>query len=375
MNILILNWRDIKNPKSGGAEILTHELGKRWVEAGHSVTLFSSEFFGCKKKEILDGVKIIRAGHPDIRHIFSSVHFLAYRYYKNKFKEKFDVVIDEVHGLPFFTPWYVKEKKVALICEVAGELWMKMFTPIFGLLGRIVEIFYLRLVYKNMPFLTISESTKRDLAYHGISEKNISVIPMGVSVPKVMKKFNKEKNPTLIFVGRISSLKGIEDALEATELIKRTYPNIQFWVIGRGPDIYINRLKQLCIEQGITKNVVFWGFVSEEKKFELLAKAHLLISPSIKEGFGLTIPEGGFVGTPSVVYNSLGLSDLVINGKTGMVCQKNSPLEMAKNAEKLLQDQNLYKSMRENSIVASKGYNWDNSAKFVLQILKNYAQR
>lgn len=372
MNILILNWRDIKNPHSGGAEILTHELAKRWVKGGHRVVWFSSSFYHALPKEKIDGIEVIRKGDPVARFLLNSVHFLAYLEYKKNFKGKFDVVIDEIHGFPFFTPWYVKEKKFALICEVAGELWMKMFTPLFGLLGRIVEIFYLRLVYKNIPFLTISESTKRDLVHNGVSEKNISVIPMGVSVPKVMKKFNKEKNPTLIFVGRISSLKGIEDGLLTTRILKRTYPNIRLWVIGRGPDIYINRLKQLCINQGITKNVVFWGFVSEEKKFEVLARAHLLISPSIKEGFGLTIPEAGYVATPAVVYNSPGLSELVVNGKTGLVCRNNTPLDLAKNIERLLQDQNLYKSLQENSIVASKGYDWDNSAKFVLQFLKNY---
>lgn len=372
MNILILNWRDIKNPHSGGAEILTHEIAKRWVKAGNRVVWFSSFFSDAPPNEKIDGIEIIRKGNSIARFIFNSVHFLAYLEYKKNFKGKFDVVIDEIHGLPFFTPWYIKEKKFALICEVAGELWMKMFTPLFGLLGRIVEIFYLRFVYKNIPFLTISESTKRDLVRHGVGKKNISVMPMGVSVPKVVKKFNKEKNPTLVFVGRISSLKGIEDALLATQIVKKIYPNIHLWVIGRGSDIYVNRLKELCVKQGITKNVVFWGFVSEEKKFELLARAHLLVSPSVKEGFGLTIPEAGCVGTPAVVYNSPGLSEFVINGKTGLVCKENTPWEMAENIERLLNDQDFYSLLQENSIVASKGYNWDKSAEYVLNVLKKY---
>ena len=77
MKILILNWRDIKNPKSGGAEILTHEIAKRWVNWGHSVIQFSSEFKGSAKQEIIDGVKIIRGGHPDARFLLKSVHWLA----------------------------------------------------------------------------------------------------------------------------------------------------------------------------------------------------------------------------------------------------------------------------------------------------------
>ena len=82
MHILILNWRDIKNPSSGGAELLTHEMAKRWVEQNHQVTLFTSRFKKSKATEIVDGVKIVREGNPDLRSLFSSVHFNAYRYYK-----------------------------------------------------------------------------------------------------------------------------------------------------------------------------------------------------------------------------------------------------------------------------------------------------
>src|SRR3989344_1025890 len=111
MNILILNWRDIKNPKGGGAEILTHEMAKRWAEKGHKVTQFSALFEGGHQEETIDGVKIIRQGHSDLRFLFSSVHFLAYKFYK-KNSNNFDAVIDEVHGIPFFTSLYVNKRKV-----------------------------------------------------------------------------------------------------------------------------------------------------------------------------------------------------------------------------------------------------------------------
>jgi|GEM_PF-4102942 len=42
MNILIYNWRDIKNPAAGGAEVFTHENAKRWVEKGNEVTLINN---------------------------------------------------------------------------------------------------------------------------------------------------------------------------------------------------------------------------------------------------------------------------------------------------------------------------------------------
>ncbi len=72
MKILILNWRDIKNPNGGGAEILTHELAKGWVKSGHNVTQFSSSFKGSKPQEIIDKVKFARKGSWWNVHIFAS---------------------------------------------------------------------------------------------------------------------------------------------------------------------------------------------------------------------------------------------------------------------------------------------------------------
>jgi len=368
MNILILNWRDIKNPKKGGAEILTYELAKRWVGAGHNVTQFSSEFLGCRKLEILDGIRIIRAGQPDARYLFSSVHFLAYRYYKEKFKKKFDVVIDEVHGLPFFTPWYVKEKKVVLICEVASELWTKMFGPL-GNLGRLIEKFYIK-SYKDLPFLTISESTKEELVKEGVKEENITVLPMGITVPANLKKYKKEETPTLIYVGRLSSPKGIEDAIKALAMIVAEIPKIRLWIVGRGDEKYVNFLKDLTHKLNIEDRVIFFGFVSENKKFELMGKAHILLAPSIKEGWGLTVPEAAFVGTPTIVYDSLGLRDVLQGNHFKITAKSNTPDGLFQAIIKLFRDEDFFKKLKKENL-NMKEFDWDRTAQIALKILKS----
>jgi len=102
MHILILNWRDIKNPWAGGAEVVTHEHAKRWVKAGLKVTQFSSMFKGAKKEENVDGVNIIRGGGP------YTVYYSAYKHYNSYFKGKFDLVIDEVNTIPFSRHFMLK---------------------------------------------------------------------------------------------------------------------------------------------------------------------------------------------------------------------------------------------------------------------------
>lgn len=107
MKILILSWCDTKNPRAGGAEFITHQCAKYWVEKGNRVTLFTSSFPGCKTNETTDGVEIIRKG------IEINVARWAFRYYRNYFRNRFDIIVDEINTVPFFTPLYTKEKKVA----------------------------------------------------------------------------------------------------------------------------------------------------------------------------------------------------------------------------------------------------------------------
>ncbi len=368
MNILILSWRDIKNPRSGGAEVLTHEIGKRWVKLGHKVTLFSSIFPNSEKEEIVDGVKIIREGHPDARFLFSSVYFLAYRFYK-KNPGKFSVVVDQIHGLPFFTPWYVKEKKVVLICEVAGDLWVKMFGPVFGLFGRLIEKIYLRFVYKNISYLTISNSTKEELIKEGVKNKDITVLPMGLTVPSIIKKTEKEKDPTLIFVGRLSKSKGIEDAIEALSQVLKIYTKMKLWIVGGGDEDYIKLLKKKAKNLNVSDRITFWGYVSEEKKFELMGRAHILLAPSLKEGWGLTVPEAGFMGTPAIGYNVPGLREVIKDHKTGYLTLSNNPSELAMSIDKTLKKESEYKKLGRAAKNISLSYNWDNTAKTALRIL------
>ncbi len=366
MHILILNWRDIKNPSSGGAELLTHEMAKRWVEQNHQVTLFTSRFKKSKATEIVDGVKIVREGNPDLRSLFSSVHFNAYRYYKKYAQGKVDIVIDEIHGIPFFTPLYVKEKKIALMCEVAHNIWDKVFPFPWNRIGKFTERLSL-IFYRNIQFLTISKSSKQDLQLRGIAQRQITVLPMGISRVS-MKHIEKEKNLTVIFVARLSKTKGIEDALKAMAIIVNKFKDAKLWIVGKGDGAYISYLNTIVDTLKISKNVIFWNFISQTKKFELMALSHLIISPSMREGFGLTIPEAGSVGTPAVVYDVAGLRDVVRNGVNGIIVKK-SPEALAKGIEEIFTNKSKYRALCYGAKKESRTYDWSKTAEVALNIL------
>lgn len=368
MNILILSWRGPNHPNAGGAEVSTHEHSKGWIKAGHKVTLFTSFFRGAKKEEYIDGIRIIRKGSYAF-----GVHWEAFRWYLFN-EEKFDLVIDQFHGIPFFTPLYVKEKKMAFIHEVTKEVWglnpwPKPFNLIPAIIGTIFEPLIFKLFYTKIQFLTVSESTKEDLMKWSIPQSNITVIHNGISSPTI-EKVKKEEKPTVIFLGALSKDKGIEDVLVSISLLNKIKDNFQYWIVGKADVAYGQYLKQQTENLNIKNQVKFFGYVSEEEKYKLLARAHILINASIREGWGLVVIEAASVGTPTIAYDSPGLRDSVKDGETGLLCKDKTPEDLAKNAIRVFEDKQLYIRLSANSIKWSKNFSWEDSSDRSLRLIE-----
>lgn len=367
MNILILNWRDIKNPKSGGAEIVTMEHAKGWVKNGYDVTWLTSNFANGKKEEIIEGVKIIRKGTSVSIYLIAPFHYLFNR-------KKYDIVIDEIHGIPFFTPLYVKKLKIALIHEVANEIWDYMYPFPINKIGKFSEFFYFK-CYRNIQFWVPCESTVRDLEKYGIKRERSRIVICAITNKSLERPpVKKEKGPTFIFVSRVVKMKGVEDVIKAFAEITKFKKNSKLWIVGDGDGKYINTLKTLIEKRNIQNEVKFFGKVSEEKKLELMRRAHLLLHASIKEGWGLVTVEAASQGTPSVVYNVAGLRDSVLDNKTGIVIDINSPESMARNALSLLDDKAKYKKLQINGLKWAKSLNWDKAVSQSLNLI-NYVYK
>jgi hypothetical protein len=110
--ILIFNWRDTRHSWAGGAEVYVHELAKRWVGGGHHVTVFCGNDGRLPRREIIDGVHMVRRGG------FYLVYFWAFAYYLVRFRGRYDVILDCHNGIPFFTPLYAKEPVIGVVHHI-----------------------------------------------------------------------------------------------------------------------------------------------------------------------------------------------------------------------------------------------------------------
>ena len=270
-----------------------------------------------------------------------------------------DVIIDCFHFIPFFTPLYIKNKTIiALINEVAGKIWFENLPFPLAYVGYKLEPLFLRL-YKNKKFITGSESAKKDLIKDNIPAKNIEIIHHGFTPFENSKKFQKEVIPQLIFLGRISKDKGIEDAVRVVSLLKNDYKDIGLWIVGKSESSeYLKNVKNLISDLKLNENCNFLGFVDEKKKNELLQRAWILIHPSIKEGWGLNVIEANHVGTPAVGYNVSGLVDSIQDGKTGLLVDSNIN-SLYEGVKKLIEDKKMYKMLSEKCVAWATSFNWE----------------
>ena len=363
MKILIFNWRDIKNPAKGGAEVFTHENAKRWVAKNHEVTMLTSSFPNCKQQEIIDGVKIIRVGKK------YSVYKKTKQYYKkNQSKHNFDIIIDEINTRPFLTPKYVNNgtQIVGLIHQLAREFWFyETFFPVNYIGYHILENRWLK-NYEDLPMITVSNSTKNDLKKLGF--KKIYTVSEGITFKPMDTVPEKQKEPTIIYLGRLTSAKRPEHVIKAFNIVKKQIPNLKLNILGDGPE-------KEKLQKTAGKDITFLNYVSENKKIELLSKAWILIHPGVREGWGINIIEANACGTPSIAYDVSGLRDSIVDGKTGIIIKEEGNIEkLAEEITQLIKNKERRKKLSNNALKWSKKFTWDKSADEFLEILEKINQ-
>src|SRR5918995_2791690 len=356
MRILWFNWRDILNPDAGGAEVYTHQLMKRLARRGHELALFTSRFKGCLLNENIDGVDVIREGNK------YTVYNRAKKYL-NTYKHCYDLIIDEINTRPFFVPRYAKEKHViALIHQLAREFWF--YETKFPL--NCIGYYYLEKKwlsnYKDVITLAPSHSTKTDLEELGF--KTVFVVPPGLNVTPLLNVKEKEDNPTVVFIGRLKRVKLPHHALDAFSIIKREIPDAKMWIIGDG--YFRKKLESFKI-----KDVTFCGYISNEKKYELLSRAHIILVPGVREGWGQIVTEANAMGTPVIGYDIPGLRDSIRHGETGITIMEKTPAAMAQQAISLLRDCDRLSKYSRSALEFSRQFSWDKSVNLFEQVLNS----
>ena len=363
MRILIFNWQDISHPLSGGAEVHLHETYSRIAAMGNDITLFCSSYKEAKPHEEMNGIKIIREGG---RFLFN---FVVMKKYFTTFKrQKFDLIVDDLNKIPFYTPSYVQEPILGEVHHLLGTSVFKETIFPFAFYVYLAERAALPM-YKKIHFMVHSPSTHKEFLSFGFNPEKVHHVHYGVN-HQLFRRLSIEKStaPLVGALGRLKKYKSFDHLIEAFAIVKKEIPEAKLVIVGDGDDK--PRLVELTNALGLNDTVTFTGFVSEQEKVEWLNKMHVAVNTSAKEGWGLTATEANACGTTTVSSNVQGLRDAVIDEQTGLLYEYGNREKLAEKIILLLRDTNLRERLQNNALQRSREFDWQIGAEKTMEVIE-----
>ena len=359
MHILILTDRDWEHPQGGGTG--TNLLGQigHWLEWGHRVTVISCGFRGGEDCVERDGVTIHRVGGR------STVFPRTILRQRAGLVPDADVVLEVINGITFLTPLWLRTPRVALIHHVHR----RHYAEEMGVVGRIaclaLETMPIRALYRNVRFLTVSNSSAGEIEELGVAPERISVNYNGIDTSWYTPG-RKAQAPTVLYLGRLKRYKHVEVLLD----IVAGLPGVRLEIAGEGDQRAA--IEGTISKLGIADRVTMHGFVDEETKRRLLQEAWVNATASVAEGWGLSVMEAAACGTPSVAIAHGGLTESIRDGESGLLAQDRAGLGVA--LGRVLDDEALRTRLADGALDYAASCSWERTARQALDVLAEEAR-
>jgi len=254
----------------------------------------------------------------NIEHIpFPAIPFGKYFYFLFSgllnYKHVDYLEVDDVRAIVSVLIYKLTGAKIFLHHRWSSSKLLKGERPLFAFLTRIVEI----LAFKMAD--TVAVTTERlgeDVKKHTRKDK-IYLLPNHVDVEH-FKPIKSEKIQNLmVFVGRLHPEKNLCMLLE----VMKELPEFKLWIIGDGE--LREELMEIKRREEI-KNVEFLGLIPNEELPKYLNKAEAFIMVSHREGHPKALIEAMACELPCIGTNVDGIKDVIIDGETGLLCDKNA---------------------------------------------------
>ncbi len=354
MKVLVVNWRDIRNPEAGGAEVHIDEILKR-KPADWEVDFVASTYPECIPEETINGYRVVRIPNK------LNFHISFRKYWKNVLsKNHYDLVIDDVSKIPLATIKYITDTPIlAIDHHIHGKtLFTELFFP-FAFYVYLMERYYLQ-YYVDIPLIACSESTYEEL--NSLYDyKKCQVLYNGIDFGHYAgNRAKKTDYPLLATYGRMKRYKRIDHLIRAFGIVLREFPNARFSIGGKGDDE--QNLKKLVETLGLSESIRFLGFTDPKTMAQTLSQAWVFGIASQKEGWAIVNIEANAAGTPVVGYNVEGVRNSVKDGVTGFLAEDGSVEQLAAKIGEIFRNEPLRRQMSRNAVEWASEFSWEKTA-------------
>jgi glycosyltransferase involved in cell wall biosynthesis len=352
----------------GGGERRFHELARRLAER-HEIHFVSWRYWDGAARIERDGMTFHGvAPAPELyggdgkRTVREAVAF-AWRALPVLLRERFDVVdcsatpylplyaaalATRLRGTPMVATWH----------EFWGEHW-EAYLPHRRGVARAARLLESLRARQGDHVVPVSPVTARRI---GSRAPRQQVVPNGVDLDEIRRAPADPLSSDLLFVGRLIDDKRVDLLLGAVGRLVKRWPQLRCTVVGEGPQRA--DLEARVAELGVTANVRFTGWVDPSSRvFGLMKAARLLVMPSVREGFGISVVEGQACGAVPVVVRSpmSAAPDLIRDGIDGRLCDA-SVESLAETLTELLASPQRLEAMSSAAIEAAEAWSWDRLA-------------
>lgn len=326
----------------GGGEALAYEISRRLADRGHEVTVVTT---GDPKITHYENLRTIRM--PVNRYLMNFSAPFVYRWAKG-----YDVILTNNYNACVASLHAGKMLKIPVYCMVHGmygDKWIQMRGRLFGNLSKHIERLQICRDYTKIIFF--SEFARDAGVSIGIPEDQTTVIHPGLDHGNF---YVGEKEPFVLFVGRLSKQKGINYLVQAA----RELPHISFKVVGRDEE-------ESWLKDNAPENVEFLGFVSQEELYDLYSRALIFCLPSVAETFGIVILDA--MASGCAVVSTVPLDYEGIKVDVGDVMQLKDAISH------LFEDQVVARNMGLKNMKKAEGYNWETCIKQIEAICGHHS--
>lgn len=191
---------------------------------------------------------------------------------------------------------------------------------------------------------TVSESSKDDLIRFGVNDSAIiKIVPNAVDFRRLDAVHDVQYGRFALFIGRLVDYKNLDVIITAFRKVVDAIPDARLAIIGDGPAA--QKWKEMVSSNGLSANIEFLGYVTEERKDELLRNCSMLVFPSLIEGFGLVILESFARKKPVIVSDVRPLDEIVDDGVDGFIVPATSPADWAEKILLLFRNESICEAM------------------------------
>ncbi|HHU81353.1 MAG: glycosyltransferase family 4 protein [Dethiobacteria bacterium] len=219
--------------------------------------------------------------------------------------------------------------------------------------------------------MVVSKKLRRLAVKHFNIHNKLVVIPNGVApedigrVGGIPERSNNEN--IILSVSNLVSSKGIDLNIDAIKQLKDKYPQLQYWVVGSGPEE--NKLRGLTARYGLENRVKFLGRQPHGDALKYMAACDLFSLPSWSEGFGVAYLEAMALGKPVIGCQGEGPADFVKHGKTGLLVKPHDLDSLVEALDFLLSHPKKARTMGERARkLVLVHYTWEKNAEKTMQV-------